>query len=187
MNKELFFFKEIKQKVSALEITNFIEKTLCIKIEKCIEVTKEDEYNLQLIFEKEFESLKALSVLKNNFYKYVKTFLSVVCVTLLCVGGAFYYEYYQNSNDTMKQKEIIVYPSKELITEKLALVFKNINELRITLLTLDLNNEWLTLTLQHANKASLIDFLTQYKCEVKTLHYNDKEKLYELSATFKLI
>jgi hypothetical protein len=101
--------------------------------------------------------------------------------------SAFYYEYYQHNNRVVKDTRVVIYPSKELTTHKLVLVFKTINELNLKLITMDLNNESLTLLVQHTHKGELIDFLTRYACEVKTLQYNEKENLYELSATFKLI
>lgn len=186
-NEELLFFKEIKQKVSCLEITNFIEKTLHITIDNSIELSKNDLVLLQEKFKNNFENLKKLRLLKNNQYKEIKKFVAVLILALLFVLGAFLYEHQTNSSLKMKPKEVILYPKKELLSYKLALVIEQINTYALTLVSMDLNNEWLVLSLQHSDKMKLIEFLTVYKCEVKTLQYNEKENLYELSATFKLI
>lgn len=186
-NKELLFFKEIKQKVTTSEVITFIEKTLLISIDNCIELSNKKHSELAFLFEKEYEQLKNLPILKNNNYKHIKQLLGVVGITVMLILSAFYYEYYQNKNREVKNTQVVIYPSKELTTHKLALIFKNINELSLKLITMDLNNESLTLLVQHKHKGELIDFLTRYGFEVKTLQYNEKENLYELSATFKLI
>ncbi|MFA7092486.1 MAG: hypothetical protein WC149_11625 [Arcobacteraceae bacterium] len=186
-NEELLFFKEIKQKVSCLEITNFIEKTLHITIDNCIELSKHELILLQEEFKNNFENLKKLRLLKNNQYKEIKKFVGVMFCAFLLILGAFLYEQRYVVSLKTEPKEVITYPKKELLSYKLALVMAQINRHTLTLISMDLNNEWLVLSLQHSDKMKLIEFLTVYKCEVKTLQYNEKENLYELSATFKLI
>jgi hypothetical protein len=186
-NDELLFFKEIKQKVTRLEITNFIEKTLQFSIDNCIELTNEQYILIENEFRNNFENLKKLRLLKNNQYKEIKKFFLVVSFSLLLIFGAYLYEDSDVSSLKIEPKEVITYPKKELVSYKLALLIEQINKYNLTLVSLNLNNDWLVLSLQHQDKMKLIEFLTVYKCEVKTLQYNEKESMYELGATFKFI
>lgn len=186
-NNELLFFKEIKQKVTRLDITNFIEKTLQFTIDNCIELTNAEYILLENEFKNNFEHLKKLPLLKNNQYKEIKKFFTVVSFALALIVMAFLYENNGESSLKTEPNEVITYPKKELLTYKLALVIEQINQYDLTLVSLDLNSDWLVLSLQHEDKTKLIEFLTVYKCDVKTLQYNEKERVYELGATFKFI
>lgn len=185
--KELLFFKEIKQKVSSWEIMNFLEKTLCLKIDTCVELSQKEEMSLQEEFKNNLHNLKKLPLIKNNQLSEIKKFLSFIFLILGLVIAVFVYEYHTKTSLKIEQKERVFYPKKELLSYKLALFIEQINKETLTLISMDLNNDWLIVSLQHKDKFRLIEFLSLYKGEIKTLQYDEKKSVYELSTSFKFL
>lgn len=142
---------------------------------------------LKNTFEEQYKNIEKLHILKNNGFKQIKQFalFLTLCGFVLALGFA-YEAFYEKKVAQLKPEKISVFPVMKSQTIKLVLVIESINSLKLQLDSLQLNDKTLSLSLKHSNKNNLIEFLTQYQCEVKTLQYNKKENLYELSATFQL-
>lgn len=186
-NEELIFLKPTKQKVSNNEIRNFIEKSLQLQIDECIEIEPTQIEVLKKKFENNFSSLKHLNSLKNNHYKELKYFIGVCFLSFLLISTAYLYKTFYQNKSTIEQEKKIYYPKKELVSLKLLPLLENINYFTLTLISMQLNNESINLTLKHKNKNKLIEFLTHNQGQIKTLNYNSQENIYELEASFKLI
>lgn len=185
-NQELLLFKPTKQKVTVEQINHFIQKSLHLCVDNCIEINHQQANVFQKDFEANFDAIEPLSYLKNNHYKELKRFVGVCLICLLAIFLALTYDiFYDNTNQHNTQK--IIYPQKEVKSIKIADVIKRMNHYELRLLSMDYHNELLFLTLQHTNKSHLIEFLTYYQAEVNTLKYKTQERVYELSASFKLL
>jgi len=186
-NQELLFFKPIKQKVSQEQINHFLQKSLHLSVDNCIEVNYQQANAFQKIFEENFDLIKPIAYLKNNHYKELKRFMGVCSLCLLAIVLAFAYEMFYDNTKNQQATQKIVYPKKELKSKKITEVIARMNHYELHLTSMDYHNELLFLTLQHTNKSHLIEFLTYYQAEVNTLKYNPQERVYELSASFKLL
>lgn len=186
-NQELLLFKAIQQKVSVEQIQHFIQKSLHLCVDNCIEINPQQAKIFQKKFEDNLDFIQPLSYLRNNRYKELKRFIAVCFVSFLIVLLALGYEvFYDNTtNQNMVQK--VVYPKKALMSVNIMNVIERINSYELEATTIDFHNEVLFLTLKHAQKSSLIEFLTHYQAEVKRLKYNAQERVYELSVSFKLL
>lgn len=186
-NQELLLFKLIQQKVSAEQIQHFIQKSLHLSVDNCIEVHPQQVKIFQQQFEANLDYIKPLSYLKNNHYKELKRFLAVCFACLLTVILALGYEIFFDKKTKQPIVQKSVYPQKALKSVKIADVIERINYYKLQVTTIDFHNELLFLTLKHTQKSHLIEFLTHYQAEVKRLKYNTQERVYELSASFSLL
>ncbi|MFA7083737.1 MAG: hypothetical protein WC141_04285 [Arcobacteraceae bacterium] len=185
-NEELLFFKPTKQKVTTEQIGNFVEKSLQLKIDLCIEIDEKEKLELKEEFIKNCLTLKKPIFLKNNHYKELKRFAYFSLLATFFVTIIVVYETMYENKKNYKQKVTYYSPKKELISAKIVLFLQNINSFNLEMQTMTISNESVHFFLRHPKKTQLIEFLTLYKGEVKTLNYNEQEKMYELNALFKL-
>lgn len=186
-NQELIYFKSTLHKVSILQIKTYVQKSLCLNITNCIELNHKDILNLKLQFLKHHNTFSKPHFLKNSHFKELKRFALYSACCIFFMISLFLYEAIQKQNSANIKPNIVpVYPVVQSQTLKLAFVIESINSLKLSLVMLQLHDKRLTLVLKHNKKSQLIEFLTKYQCEVKTLQYNSKENLYELDASFEL-
>ncbi|WP_419769228.1 MAG: hypothetical protein ACNI3C_07660 [Candidatus Marinarcus sp.] len=184
-NGKLLYFKLLKELVLKHEITNFIQKSLQLKLDNIYEISESDFKHYQTLFLQEESKLEKFDSIAHQKRTHLKRFVFYNTLIFFCLCGYFFFYDFINTQNMAPQSSFTPLKQKKSLTLPLTKLFQNINTYGLKLINVEVNNKTITLKLSHSHKMTLIEFMKLYASTIENISYNTKENQYELTATLK--
>lgn len=184
-NHEILIFKEI----TAIEDEEIV---LYVK-----QIYKIDDFQLIRLSTKEIEELDSSIDIPNTNKTYPldesKAFkvFTVLCASgLLFLGISIYFTYYTDDKSVILpiQNEMISQVNnKKMILNDTLKLFEDISTYKLRVEKINYRNHTVTTTFSHPKKSILLEFANLYKkkLKIKSLKYDESEKLYVVEVTIE--